>query len=72
MANMTCGAVGGAIGLWVKVIMCNWSGIISSVGSSTGSTIYCNNGGMRYDTHVLLRFSHKLVLHIKLFINLLV
>ena len=44
----TCGAAGGAISLWVKVIECvaDRGGIVSSrSSSSSGSIIYCTSSG---------------------------
>ena len=55
MSNMTCGAAGGAISLWVNVIDCpSDTGIVSSLqsGKAIGSTIYCYNGYIVYETYV--------------------
>ena len=54
----TCGTAGGAISLWVKVIVCplSWCGIITSRDSvRSGSAITCNPGyigyGIQYLSH---------------------
>ena len=53
----TCGAAGGAISLWVKLIDCpDWSGVLSSRGSGTGIEIYCRSSAMRYDNGPLNQF----------------
>ena len=41
----TCGAAGGAISLWLKVINCSDDGIITtrSDRNSTGSIVFCRN-----------------------------
>ena len=50
----TCGAAGGAISLWAKMIDCPSSaGIVSSYNSGTGLFIFCNDGDIRYDTLIL-------------------
>ena len=54
----TCGAAGGAISVWVRMIDCrpnSFCGIISSItglgGSSAGSVIFGHSGSIRYETH---------------------
>ena len=40
----TCGATGGALSMWMKLVDCpDWSGVISSHESGTGWTVYCRN-----------------------------
>ena len=59
----TCGAAGGAISLWVKVIDCPMTGgiISSQIYGSSGIDIYCASTVIWYDTHVLPIFQvvHK-------------
>ena len=49
----TCGAAGGAISVWINVVIeCTsaYCGVISSwVAGSTGSSIYLSYDGLRYD-----------------------
>ena len=59
----TCGVAGGAISVWINVIDCApLDGIVSSyqgVGT-TGIRIYCHYQNIRYETHILPIFPHKL------------
>ena len=46
----TCGAAGGAISLWLRVLDCSdWAGVLSSRDSGTGFQIYCRPPVMRYE-----------------------
>ena len=41
----TCGAAGGAVSLWMKLVECpDWAGVISSWTRTTGFVIYCASG----------------------------
>ena len=57
-----CGAAGGAISLWVKIIDCD-GGIISSVGNegTSGLIIHCANR-LRYVVFYLLEMALKVTL----------
>ena len=54
----TCGAAGGAISVWLKVIACPFGGIISSFGPSTGSRIACDYADIQYDTYSFTSIFH--------------
>ena len=53
MTRMTCGAAGGAISLWMRVIACEdyYDGLFTSGADEfiSGLYIYCFGGRIRYD-----------------------
>ena len=51
--SQTCGAAGGAISLWFRLIDCYWGGVVSPMtqtlnGLSTASTVFCMHGQTRF------------------------
>ena len=45
----TCGATGGAISMWLKIVDCpEGCGVISSHESGTGCIIYCHPAALKY------------------------